>query len=219
MKDSIRLKVIEGDGYPLSVAVSDDATKLCISYLYLDKTVPKTNISFYNFSEVGKNEVEFLVGEFNYDDLIAPEVRFLDNERIVVVADHALLYYTMEQYPKFDERIDIKYDIDKVFFDKNSIVLIHKVDSGEKVNYQLEIYNKKSKKKLSYDYDFEAENVCVMKDYVMIYNSKYLRMVNYMGGTRFEYEFDVPLKSVIWISGKDRFTFVNTKAIQQVMLK
>ena len=209
-------KVIEGDGYPLNVTVSDDAAKLCISYLYLDKTVPKTNISFYNFSEVGKNEVEFLVGEYNYEDIIVPCVKFMDNNRVVAVGDKAVIYYEMEQYPKASKRIDFKYKIEKIFFDNDMLAITHKKDGKD--TYVIELYNKSGKNKLTYEYDFVLDGICVMKNYVMMYNDEYARMINYLGGTRFEYNFDIPLKSIMWMSGKERFTFVNTKAIQQVIL-
>lgn len=211
-------KVIEGDGYPLNIAVSPNGTKLCVSYLYLDKTEPKSKLAFYNFSEVGKNEVEFLVGEFEYDDTVIPEVMFTGDNKLTAVGDNALLYFTMEQYPSLDEKTDISYEITQMVYDNGYIGLVHNNDSGKEA-HTLEVYNGKGKRVLTYRYDEDFVNMCFMKDYIMMYNQGMARMINYMGGTRFEYKFDIPLQSIVWMSGKDRFVFVNTKTIQQVILK
>jgi hypothetical protein len=57
---------LSGDGYPLDISISDDATKLMASYLYVSGESMKTNVVFYNFSDVGQNETERVVGGFNH---------------------------------------------------------------------------------------------------------------------------------------------------------
>ena len=91
--------------------------------------------------------------------------------------------------------------------------------SAEYNRYAARARNGKGKRVLTYRYDEDFVNMCFMKDYIMMYNQGMARMINYMGGTRFEYKFDIPLQSIVWMSGKDRFVFVNTKTIQQVILK
>lgn len=59
---------LAGDGYPLDISISEDATKLIASYLYVSGESIKTNVVFYNFSEVGQNETERVVGGFNHYD-------------------------------------------------------------------------------------------------------------------------------------------------------
>ena len=41
---------VSGDGYPLDVSISNDATKLIASYVYVSGEDIKTNVVFYNFS-------------------------------------------------------------------------------------------------------------------------------------------------------------------------
>lgn len=68
---------LAGDGYPLDISISEDATKLIASYLYVSGESIKTNVVFYNFSEVGQNETERVVGGFNhYDSTIVGDVEF-----------------------------------------------------------------------------------------------------------------------------------------------
>ena len=65
---------LSGDGYPLDISISSDAKKLIASFIKVSGDEIKTNVVFYNFSDVGKNETERVVGGFNYDDVIVGDV-------------------------------------------------------------------------------------------------------------------------------------------------
>ena len=82
---------VSGDGYPLDVSISNDATKLIASYVYVSGEDIKTNVVFYNFSEVGQNETERVVGGFNhYNDTLVGDVQFLSNNIAVAVGEDDL---------------------------------------------------------------------------------------------------------------------------------
>ena len=82
---------VSGDGYPLDVSISNDAAKLIASYVYVSGEDIKTNVVFYNFSEVGQNETERVVGGFNhYNDTLVGDVQFLSNNIAVAVGENVI---------------------------------------------------------------------------------------------------------------------------------
>ena len=53
----------------------------------------KTNVVFYNFSEVGQNETERVVGGFNhYDSTIVADVNFIDENTVAAVGEDVVAY-------------------------------------------------------------------------------------------------------------------------------
>ena len=49
---------LSGDGFPIDISISSDAKKLAASFIKVNGDEIKTNLVFYNFSDVGKNETE-----------------------------------------------------------------------------------------------------------------------------------------------------------------
>ena len=66
-KDGSKLDILvktkmSGDGYPLDIALSQDGTQLMCSFIYQQGSEVNNRVVFYDFSEVGKNIPNRLVG-------------------------------------------------------------------------------------------------------------------------------------------------------------
>lgn len=210
-------KIISGDGYPLDIAVSMDGKKLCVSCFRIDGIETKTKLFFYNFSEIGKNEVDYLVGSYEYKEII-PEIEFVENDKVMAVSENALIVYEMEEYPSLLTRAGFSDAIEKVFFDGKYAGIVYKSDKDDK-KWTIEVYNHKGKREIAYDVDMDFDDVVFLEESMMLSNYKEVQLVDFAGRTKFEYRFDIPLKGIVWVSDKDRFIFVNEKAIQQIKLK
>ena len=77
---------MDNSGYPMAVGLSPNGELLCVSYVYLDAGVLKTNVAFYNFGSVGENVSDHLISTFFYPDLV-PYVGFLDDDTAFAVGD------------------------------------------------------------------------------------------------------------------------------------
>ena len=118
---------LAGDGYPLDISISPDAAKLVASYLYVSGETMKTNVVFYNFSEVGQNETERVVGGFNhYDSTIVADVNFIDENTVAAVGEDVVSIYSIKEYPKLVKEINIDNEIDRVLFGDKYIGLVLK---------------------------------------------------------------------------------------------
>ena len=90
---------MSNSGYPVAVALSPDAMLMSVSYLYVDSGVMRSSVAFYNFGEVGQNELHNYVSGFNYTDSVVPYVKFLNGEIAVAVADDRIMFYKGNQKP------------------------------------------------------------------------------------------------------------------------
>lgn len=54
-----------GNGYPLDISLSGDGTQLIASYVLIQNGELKNRVVFYDFSEIGKNIPNRLVGGFD----------------------------------------------------------------------------------------------------------------------------------------------------------
>ncbi len=172
---------VSGDGYPLDVSISNDATKLIASYVYVSGEDIKTNVVFYNFSEVGQNETERVVGGFNhYNDTLVGDVQFLSNNIAVAVGEDVISIYRIKEYPSLEKEIHIDSSINRVFFSEDYIGLI--VDnsaSGEL--YKLLVYNTSGSKVCEAQFGTQVENITFDKKSVVMNNSTTLSVYNLSG--------------------------------------
>ena len=98
---------LSGDGYPIDVSISPDAKKLIASFIRVSGDEIKTDVVFYNFSDVGKNETERVVGGFNYDDVIVGDVKFINDTMAVAVGENVVSIYKIKEYPSLEHTIKI----------------------------------------------------------------------------------------------------------------
>ncbi|RGS28471.1 hypothetical protein DWY02_12080 [Eubacterium sp. AF22-9] len=91
---------------------------------------------FYNFSDVGKNETERVVGGFNYDDVIVGDVKFIDDTQAVAVGENVVSIYKIKEYPSLEHTIEINNEIEKIFYsDKYIGMILDNSDSGDPYNW------------------------------------------------------------------------------------
>ena len=87
----------------------------------------ENSLVFYNFSEVGQNYIEQLVGGYSkkeLGDVLIPEVAFLDNTNICAFADNKLIFFQMKEIPELIKIVE-------TFFSKEVLNLINSLPSFE----------------------------------------------------------------------------------------
>ena len=120
--------VLAGDGYPIDISISNDGTRLVASYLSVSNGSTQSKGVFYNYSSVGQNEVDRIVGGFNqYKSTIVPDVEFINNTTAVAFGDNMFTIYSIEQKPMiaYEEKFEDK--IDMVFHSSKYIGIVHKI--------------------------------------------------------------------------------------------
>lgn len=210
---------LAGDGYPLDISISNDSAKLIASYVYVSGEEIKTNVVFYNFSEVGQNETERVVGGFNhYNDVLVGDVQFLSNNIAVAVGENVISIYKIKEYPSLEKEIQIDNTIDRVFFGTDYIgIVLDNSDSGEL--YKMVVYNFSGSKVCEAEFGTQVDNIQFDGSSVVMNNSTSFSVFNLKGKNVANMSFDMPASKVLPTGTRGEYILINTKYIQNIKLK
>lgn len=210
---------LAGDGYPLDISISEDMTKLIASYVYVSGESIKTNVVFYNFSDVGQNETERVVGGFNhYDSTIVPEVEFITDTCAAAIGEDVLSIYKIKEFPNLEKEIKLDSNIERVFTsDKYIGILIENKESGD--NFRLEVYDTSGSKVCSTAFNTSYNTIKFDGDSILLYNDNMLTVMNMRGKILADFEFDLPIENVLPLGARGSYLLINSTYIQEIRFK
>lgn len=210
---------LSGDGYPLDISMSEDSTRLMASYIYVSGEEIKTNVVFYNFSNVGKNETERVVGGFNhYDDTLVGDVQFINNNMAVAIGENVLSIYRIKEYPSLEKEIQIDNKIERVFYSDSYIGLVlDNSASGEL--YKLVVYNLSGNKVCETTFSTQYDDIQFDKKTIVMNNSSSFAVYNIKGKCIADIDFDMPSTTLLTMGERGRYILVGSKYIQNIKLK
>lgn len=210
---------LAGDGYPLDISISPDAAKLVASYLYVSGETMKTNVVFYNFSEVGQNETERVVGGFNhYDSTIVADVNFIDENTVAAVGEDVVSIYSIKEYPKLVKEINIDNEIDRVLFGDKYIGLVLKNSESGDI-YKLCVYNSDLNRVCEYPFSTQYDKMSFDGNSVVMSNSSVISLINLKGKKLADITMTLPIQNVIVLGHRGNYICVNSKYVQNIRLK
>ncbi len=206
-------------GCPLSISLSNDGTKLAVSYVYIDGGEAKTRVVFYNYSEVGKNEVERVVGGFDhYGTTIVPKVEFIDNDTVVAFGDNMYTVYSIKQKPSKVKEAKIDKEIKSIFYNKEHFGMILLTGEYDEP-YILKCFDKDGDEELSLKLDFQYTNVSIEGDIIVLNNAERMKLITTSGTIKYEGNIDSGIKTVIPTSKPNIYYIVNDNNIEKIKLK
>ena len=135
---------IENSGYPLDLALSQDAQKLAVSMLNITDASVKSTVVFYNYGTVGQNEIDNIVASYTYDDMIIPGIRFVTNDRLLAFGDQKVLIYEGKQKPAVAKEIKCKKNIRSIYYNKEYFGLVFD-DPDAAGGYLTNVYSMKGR--------------------------------------------------------------------------
>jgi len=205
-------------GYPIDLSISNDGQKMIASYLYVDGSDIQNKIVFYNFSEVGKNEVDRIVGVFvHYGTTILPKVEFISNNVAVAFGDDIMTVYSMKQKPSIVYEDEVS-NVKSVFYSKDYIGLVMETDDAEKP-YRVRVIDGKGKKLLDKKTDIEYTGVKLDGKNVILYNDIEMQVISFNGVVKFDGEYEEEITDIL-ITGKQYVYYVVTRTgVKKVKLK
>lgn len=206
-------------GCPLSISLSNDGTKLVASYVYIDGGKAKTRVVFYNYSEVGKNEVGRVVGGFEkYGTTIVPKVEFVDNDTVVAFGDDMYTVYSMKQKPSEIKEGEIKGEINSIFYNNEYFGMILLSEEYDEP-YIIKCFDKEGNEEFSMNTDFDYKNVSIEGEIIVLNNSEKLKLITTSGTVKFEGKIESGIKEVIPTSKSNIYYIINDNNIEKIKLK
>lgn len=211
--------VLDGSGYPIDFSLSEDGTKMVVSYLCVSGGQTETKVLFYNFTDIGENEVDRMVGGFNqYKTTIVPEVEFLNEDTAVAFGDNMFTIYSMDSKPEIIAEETFSNEVKKVFYSSDYIGLVF-YDSTKEEPYTLTVYDLSGKKTLETTYEVDYDTVKLAGDTVLMYDSFDCRVITLSGKEKFKYTFSDQIIDLLPAEQTYTYYYVGASKLQKIKLK
>lgn len=209
---------MNNSGYPVAVALSPDATLMAVSYLYIDSGAMRSSVGFYNFGEVGQNELHNYVSGYNYSDTIVPYIKFINSETTVAVADDRIMFYKGSQKPAVLGETLLSKEILSVFQNKEYTGLVFDNISGE-TKYYMDLYNVEGEKKYTLEFDLEYTDIVITEDTVIIYNKNEWSVYTLGGRKKFEGIYEKGIRKIMPTDSISEYVIVTDDTLESITLK
>ena len=210
---------INEPGYPMDMALSEDGMLLAVSYLsYADNTM-KTLIRFYNFNDIGQNQMDNRVGQFEMEDTLVPEIEYLSGTTAVAFRDDGFTIYEGDTVPEKKQEIKVDHEIESVFFSSRYIGLILDNDENEDEDpFILNVYDLNGKEQVREPVDFLYETVEFSGTQVSFYNRDELCVFGMDGKEKFRGAYEEHPRQFFAIDTK-QYVAANEDGITWIRLK
>ena len=209
----------EKGGYPVAIALSDDAIKLGVVMLDVKDGTVKSTLAFYNFGSVGENAIDHIVSATTYEDTFIPEIDFVSENCMLAIADTGVIFFEGVQTPKETTRVVFSEKIEGVFYNKEYIGTIS--DSHEEALHNLvRVYDFNGKMTMEKMTDLDCSHVELLSNNeVCIFERSICDIYTIRGVYKFHYEFEEELYCVIPGGANFNYTFIRNGITEQVRLK
>lgn len=209
----------EKGGYPIAIALSQDAIKMAVSMLDINGGTVKSTVAFYNFGSVGQNEIDNCVGVSSFDDMVIPELEFTSNDRMAAFGDSKIIFFEGTQKPQMTAEISLDKQAQSIFYNDYYIGIVN--GSGdETVTQHVTVYNMNGNTVMEKDIAEEYTDIEFLSgDEICIRNENVCDIYTIRGIYKFHYEFNGELYKVIPGASGLNYTFILNNTTEKVRLK
>jgi len=205
-------------GYPIDVSLSKDGVKLAVSYIRIENGELKSSVAFYNFGEVGRNEIDNYVSGYDYVDTVIPKVQFINDDTAFALGDNRFTIYKGAQKPVSTVDMFLTEEVQSVYYGDKTIALVFR-DSNTAGCYRVDVYDQDGKLKLSQSIAMEYTDIALKDDRIVIYNDMNCQMYRLNGKLKYDGMFNEPMTLVVPQDSATKWTMVNKTGVQAVRLK
>ena len=211
--------LLSENGFPLSFSISNDGEKMMTSYLSIKEGSTENQVIFYNFSNVGKDEVDRVVGTFNqYGETIVPAVYFVSNEDAIAIGDNVLTIYKMKEKPTIRKEIKFDKEIQKVFYNEKYVGLIFENSKGD-TPYKMEVYSLSGEKIMSKEIEMNLDHVKFAGKNVLMYDDVTCELISLKGVVKFKHVFIKQLDAIVPMESTNTFLLMTKNKIEEISLR
>lgn len=211
--------LLSENGFPLSFSISNDGEKMMTSYLSIKEGSTENQVIFYNFSNVGKDEVDRVVGTFNqYGETIVPAVYFVSNEDTIAIGDNVLTIYKMKEKPTIRKEIKFDKEIQKVFYNEKYVGLIFENSKGD-TPYKMEVYSLSGEKIMSKEIEMNLDHVKFAGKNVLMYDDVTCELISLKGVVKFKHVFTKQLDAIVPMESTNTFLLMTKNKIEEISLR
>lgn len=229
---------INKNGYPIAVAVSEDGTKMVVSYITIEGTQVESSLTFYNFGNVGKNEVDRQVGYKKFDNELIMKVEFLGNDKICAFGDNRIVLYEMKQKPKEIMNRQISKQMKSILYNDKYVGYVYKDTSLPKAeeddakedgveqktednstHYVIQMFTTGGKVALTQDIDFNYTSIHSTEKEIVVVAKDRCKILKYNGFVKYDKTFDNGLQEFFPTNRRNRYVMITNEYTKLIKLK
>lgn len=209
----------ENSGYPLDLTISNDGRKMAVALLDVNEGNVKTTITFYNFGAVGQNEIDNIVGQYSYADMVFPKVEFLTNDIMAAFGSGKAVIFEGAQKPQVKKEISIEKEIRSIFYNEAYMGFVFENENKE-ASYQMQVYDLKGNEVLSKDFDLEYQEIQFLgNDEICVRNDMECAIYTLRGVEKFHANFEKSIFQVLSAGGIRDYILLTEGKTQKIRLK
>ena len=211
----------ENRGFPISMALSSDATRLLLSIINVNNGDITSELVFYDFTNEGKEEVDNIVATYTYIGTLIPKVDYVSKDKAIAFADKKVMIFNNNLRATLAKEINIQEEMKSIFYNDTHFGFICEevLADGTIVN-QLNVYNlyglKTTTKEITESY---TEVSLLDNNEVLISDGNNIIICNLQGFEKFKYSFDEKIYSVIPGVTSRRYYLIEESKTAEIGLK
>lgn len=209
----------ENNGYPLDLTISNDGKKMAISLLDVNEGNVKTTITFFNFDAIGQNEIDNIVGQYSYSDMVFPKIEFLSNNVMAAFGSQKTVIFEGTQKPQAKKEIPVEKEINSIFYNDAYIGFVFENENADE-SYNMQVYDLRGAKVISQDFKMEYQEIGFLEnDEVCIRNDLECTIYTLRGIEKYHANFEKGIQKVLACKGLIDYIFILDGETQRVRLK
>ena len=208
---------VENNGFPVSFALSDDGKKMVTCYIRVKNGVLQNQVTFYNFSEVGQNVVNNMVGMKDYGSTIVADVAFIGNDTVCVYTESGFEVFSMTEKNKELFSEEFEKDIVSVFHNESYIGVVLE-NLTEESKYQVEVYSAGGDHVLSKSIDYTYDTVRRAEKEILFYSQNEGHILKLNGVEKLSLQFSVNVTELLPLNNYNKYYLVEDNQIDIIKL-
>lgn len=209
----------ENRGYPLDIAISNDGKKMAVSLLDVNEGNVKTTIIFHNFDSAGQKEIDNIVGEYSYADMVFPQVEFLTNDIMVAFGTKGAEIFEVEETPQVRNEISAEQEIRSIFYNDTHLGFVYE-NEGKDVTYMMQVFDLEGKELFSKDFNVEYQEAGFLENgEVCVWGESACAIFTLQGRKKFHGSFEKSIKKIMSAGGIRNYIFLGEGETQWIRLK
>ena len=212
---------IDTTGYPLTLALSEDASRMAVSYVMFNDGKISTQLVFYNFSNMENSSEP--TGTFTYDQLI-PKLEFVNDQTVLACAEDGFRTYRFKETVLEQIQQTFETELKSIFVTDKNIGIVMKnmqeAPEGKTVDkYVVRIYNFSGGKAGSFTFDFDYKSVSASNKEIIFYNDQECEVYSYRGHKKFQYAFEHNIESILPGEKAGEYILLDAQNMQTIRVK
>ncbi len=211
----------ENRGFPVSMALSSDATKLLLSIVNVNDGDITSELVFYDFTNEGKEEVDNIVATYTYIGSIIPKVDFVNKDKAIAFADKKIVVFNNNLHATVAKEIPVNSEMKSIFYNDTHFGYIgeEELSDGSIVN-QLNVYNLYGLKTTTKEINESYSTISLLENNeIVVSDGNNITLYNLQGFEKFKYSFDEKVYIIVPGATSRKYYLVEENKTSEIGLK